>query len=138
MHNRNKITCAPIRTKENSHTKYLAIFQGFPCLQLSISSSQQHFQDSRAFPVASVHLLKSIRESQRRSQVFTNYSYANWIIQFGISHAPPEPEIMVQNCPDKVSEQILECSDILKDGQTLLQCMQFFCSQMPNACNESQ
>jgi len=30
-----------------------------------------------------------------------------------------EPEIMVQNCPDKVTEHILKCSDILKGGQTL-------------------
>ena len=36
------------------------------------------------------------------------------------SHA--EPENTVHNCPDKVSEQVPKCSDILKHGQTLLQC----------------
>ena len=35
-----------------------------------------------------------------------------------------EPEIKVHRCPDKMSNQILKCSDILKYGQTLLQCMQ--------------
>ena len=35
-----------------------------------------------------------------------------------------EPEITIHGCPDKVSDQIIKCSDILKYGQTLLQCMQ--------------
>ena len=30
----------------------------------------------------------------------------------------------VHGCPDKMSDQIQSCSDILKYGQTLLQCMQ--------------
>ena len=37
-----------------------------------------------------------------------------------------EPEITVHGCPDKMSDQILNCSDILKYGQTLLQCIQIW------------
>jgi len=38
------------------------------------------------------------------------------------------PEITVHSCPHKVSDHILKCSDILKYGQALLQCMQIqFC-----------
>ena len=35
------------------------------------------------------------------------------------AYTQSEPEITVHGCPDKVSDQILNCSDILKYGQTL-------------------
>ena len=35
-----------------------------------------------------------------------------------------EPEITVHGCPDRMSDQIQNCSDVLKYGQTLLQCIQ--------------
>ena len=35
-----------------------------------------------------------------------------------------EPEIAVHGYTDKISNQTLKCLDILKYGQTLLQCMQ--------------
>ena len=36
-----------------------------------------------------------------------------------------EPEITANGCPDKVFDQILNCSDVLKYGRTLLQCIHF-------------
>ena len=36
-----------------------------------------------------------------------------------------EPKITVYGFPDKVSDQILNCSDVLKYGRTLIQCIHF-------------
>ena len=59
-------------------------------------------------------------------------SGAWYILYLQLEYRISEPEITIHGCPDKVSDQILKFSDILRYGQTLLQCMQILAHLFAN------